>query len=390
MATYPKLLKNSENPLKPSAWMESGQIEFAYWVPNISGGLVITTLPMDTDWTPEANIKYAKDAEEVGFVTALAQTRWFASYGADHQHEAFTIANVILQHTKKIEVITAVHPGLWHPAIVAKMQASLDVCSQGRSSINIVSGWFKGEFTGYGLPWLEHTERYRRSEEFIRIMKGMWTEEEYTMYGDFYQINGAPMLPKPLHRVTVFQGGNSKDARRMAGRVTDVLFMNGNSNKGFKEIMDDSHASAVESGRDPNELQFGANGFCIVRDTMEEATDTLRDIIVNADVEAVKGFGEAVKNAGRSSAEGEGMWSNSTFEDLVQYNDGFKTGLIGTPETVADRIIELRQLGMKMILCGFLHYNSDLKAFGEKVIPLVREKEEDLRKGKSYGKKKSA
>ena len=71
MATYPKLLKNSENPLKPSAWMESDQIEFAYWVPNISGGLVITTLPMDTDWTPEANIKYARDAEEVGFATAL-------------------------------------------------------------------------------------------------------------------------------------------------------------------------------------------------------------------------------------------------------------------------------------------------------------------------------
>ena len=390
MANYPRLVPNTENPLQPSAWVNSDNIEFAYWVPNISGGLVITTLPMDTDWTPEANIKYAQDAEDVGFATALAQTRWFASYGADHQHEAFTIANVILQHTKKIEVITAVHPGLWHPAIVAKMQASLDVCSQGRTSINVVSGWFKGEFTGYGLPWLEHTERYRRSEEFIRIMKGMWVDEEYTMYGDFYQINGAPMLPKPLHRVVVFQGGNSKDARRMAGRVTDVLFMNGNTNKGFKEIMDDSRASAVESGRGPSELQFGANGFCIVRPTMEEATDTLRDIIVNADVEAVKGFGEAVKNAGRSSAEGEGMWANSSFEDLVQYNDGFKTGLIGTPESVADRIIELKQLGMKVILCGFLHYNTDLKAFGEQVIPIVREKEEDLRKGRTVGRKKSA
>ena len=389
MATYPRLLPNSENPLEPSPWLTSDNIEFAYWVPNISGGLVITTLPMDTDWTPEANIKYARDAEENGFATALAQTRWFASYGADHQHEAFTIANVILQHTKKIEVITACHPGLWHPAIVAKMQASLDVCCQGRTSINIVSGWFKGEYTGYGLPWLEHTERYRRSEEFIRIMKGMWTEDEFTLYGDFYQINGAPMLPKPLHRVTVFQGGNSKDARRMAGRVTDVLFMNGNTNKGFKEIMDDARAAAVESGRDPSEIQFGCNGFAIVRPTMEEATETLRDIIVNADVEAVKGFGEAVKQAGRSSAEGEGMWANSSFEDLVQYNDGFKTGLIGTPESVADRIIELKQLGIKVILTGYLHYNTDLKAFGEQVIPLVREKEEDLRKGRRV-KKKSA
>ena len=84
-------------------------------------------------------------------------------------------------------------------------------------------------------------------------------------------------LPKPLHRPVVFQGGNSKDARRMAGRVTDCLFMNGNTNKGFKEIMDDSISSAIDVGRDPKELKFGANGFCIVRDTVEEATETLRD-----------------------------------------------------------------------------------------------------------------
>lgn len=387
MPTYPRLLPNSENPLKPSEWFEkcADEVQFAYWVPNVSGGLVITTLPMDTGWDPEANIKYAQDAEEVGFATALAQTRWFASYGADHQHEAFVISNAILQHTRKLELITACHPGLWHPAIVAKIQASLDVCSGGRTSINIVSGWFKGEFTSLGVPWLEHAERYRRSEEFIRVLKGMWTEEEFTFYGDFYQINQAPMLPKPMHRPVVFQGGNSTDARRMAGRVSDCLFMNGNTNKGFKEIMDDSRAAAVESGRDPGELRFGANGFTIVRDTMEEATETLRDIIVNADVEAVKGFGEAVKGAARETRDGKGMWGNSSFEDLVQYNDGFKTGLIGTPQSVAERIIELKLLGLNVILCGFLHYNWELRQFGEKVIPLVREMEADLRKGRTVG-----
>lgn len=390
MPTYPKLLPNSENPLKSSEWFEKcgDEVQFAYWVPNVSGGLVITTLPMDTGWDPEANLKYAQDAEDVGFATALAQTRWFASYGADHQHEAFVISNAILQHTKKLELITACHPGLWHPAIVAKIQASLDVCSGGRTSINVVSGWFKGEFTSLGVPWLEHTERYRRSEEFIRVLKGMWTEEEFTFYGDFYQINHAPMLPKPLHRPVVFQGGNSTDARRMAGRVSDCLFMNGNTNKGFKEIMDDSKAAAVESGRDPSELRFGANGFAIVRDTLEEATETLRDIIVNADVEAVKGFGEAVKGAARETRDRKGMWGNSSFEDLVQYNDGFKTGLIGTPKSVAERIIELKLLGINVILCGFLHYNWELRQFGEKVIPLVREMEADLRKGMKVGSNK--
>jgi dimethylsulfone monooxygenase len=96
-------------------------------------------------------------------------------------------------------------------------------------------------------------------------------------------------------------------------------------------------------------------------------------------VDAVKGFGEAVKQAGQSTADKRGMWADSSFEDLVQYNDGFKTGLIGTPEQVADRIVELKQIGVNMILCGFLHYEWELEQFGKRVIPLVREREAELR-----------
>jgi FMNH2-dependent dimethyl sulfone monooxygenase len=370
--------------LPKAEWYEKSadEIQFSYWVPNISGGLVVTTLPMQTEWDHEANVRYARLAEQNGFTTALAQTRWFASYGADHQHEAFVIASHILSNTEKIHIITACHPGLWHPGVVSKLQATLDVVSAGRTCINVVSGWFKGEFTGYGEPWLEHGERYRRSEEFIRIMKGMWTEEEFTFYGDFYTIDGAPMLPKPVHEIPVFQGGNSVDARRMAGRVSDVLFMNGNTNEGFTKIMDGSKAEAEAVGRDPGELRFGSNGFAIVRDTEQEAVEVLRDIIVNADVEAVKGFGEAVKQAGQSSSEGEGMWANSSFEDLVQYNDGFKTGLIGTADQVADRVMELKDLGINVVLCGFLHYDWELENFGKKVIPLVREREAAREKGR--------
>ncbi len=381
MPTYPAL---PIAELPKADWYEQSadEVQFAYWVPNVSGGLVITNLPQETRWDHEANVQYARTAEDNGFALALAQTRWFASYGADHQHEAFSISCHILAKTEKIHLITACHPGLWHPGVVAKIQATLDVISDGRTAINIVSGWFKGEFTGYGEPWLEHGERYRRSEEFIRVMKGMWNEDEFTFYGDFYTIDGAPMLPKPVHQIPVFQGGNSKDARLMAGRVSDVLFMNGNTNHGFTAIIDDTRAEALRVGRDPAAIRFGANGFAIVRDTEDEAVETLRDIVADADVEAVKGFGEAVKQAGRSTSEKEGMWADSSFEDLVQYNDGFKTELIGTPEQVADRIMELKGLGVNVILCGFLHYNWELEQFGKKVIPLVREREAALRSGR--------
>jgi dimethylsulfone monooxygenase len=348
-------------------------LQFAYWAPNVSGGLVVSHLPQKTGWTFEDNKRYALIAEEVGFDYVLLQTRFFASYGAENQLEAAALASALAAVTKKLNIITAVLPGLWHPGVMAKIISSIDHISNGRASVNIVSGWFKGEFLGYGEPWLEHDERYRRSEEFIEVLKDLWTKEETNYRGNFYRLNDAPLKPKPIQAPKVFQGGNSRAAKEMAGRVSDVYFMNGNSLEKIKEQIEEVKALRLANGK--GDIQFGVNGFVIVRDTEEEAKRVLRDIVEHADREAVEGFGSAVKAAGAASPEGKGMWAESTFEDLVQYNDGFKTGLIGTAEQVANRIIELKKIGVDIVLTGFLHYEEDLRAFGEKVLPLVREKE---------------
>jgi FMNH2-dependent dimethyl sulfone monooxygenase len=89
----------------------------------------------------------------------------------------------------------------------------------------------------------------------------------------------------------------------------------------------------------------------------------------------VNAFGHEVKNAGKASPEGEGNWAKSSFEDLVQYNDGFKTNLIGTPEQVAERIIALKNVGVNLVLLGFLHFQEEVEYFGKHVIPLVRKLE---------------
>ncbi|NGQ96605.1 dimethyl sulfone monooxygenase SfnG [Brevibacillus sp. SYP-B805] len=350
-------------------------LKFAYWVPNVSGGLVISKLPQKTGWSFEDNARYAQLAEQAGFEYALLQTRFIASYGAENQLEAITLASALAAVTTRLKLIAAVLPGLWHPGTIAKAITTLDQISHGRAAINIVSGWFKGEFHGFGESWLDHDERYRRSEEFIQVLKQLWTEETTNFRGDFYRINNAPHKPKPYVLPPVFQGGNSAAARRMAAKVSDWYFMNGNTLEGFKKQIDEIKALAATYGR---KLQYGANAFVIVRDTEEEAREVLRDIIRHADPEAVEGFRSQVQFAGKASPEREGMWAESQFEDLVQYNDGFKTGLIGTPEQVADRIIELKKIGVDLVLVGFLHYDEDIRAFGEKVIPLVRAKEAAL------------
>jgi dimethylsulfone monooxygenase len=318
------------------------------------------------------NIGLARTAEQVGFEYALAQTRFIASYGAEYQLEALSTVAAIASATERIKLIAAVHPGLWHPGAVAKIGSGIDFSSNGRFALNVVSGWFKGEFTIYGEPWLDHDERYRRSEEFIHVLKGLWTEDEFHFKGDFYRINGGWVKPKPISspHPEIFQGGNSKAARSMAARVSDWYFMNGNTVEGVREQIEEVSALARKEGR---KVKFGLNAFALVRDTEAEAHDVLREIIAQADVEAVHGFGEAVKHAGSSTRDRQGMWANSNFEDLVQYNDGFKSGLIGTPEQVADKIRQFYEVGVDLILGGFLHYSDDLPAFGRTVIPLVRQ-----------------
>ncbi|PWR25007.1 dimethylsulfone monooxygenase SfnG [Zavarzinia aquatilis] len=364
------------NAIAPIAAKTEDAVKFAYWVPNVSGGLVVSKIPQRTDWNLDYNIKLARIAEEAGFDYALSQIRFIGSYGAEYQHESTTFSTALLAATTKLKVIAAILPGPWHPAVIAKLGASADQLFGGRWAINVVSGWFKGEFTALGLPWLEHDERYRRSREFIEVVKGIWTRDNFTYKGDFYQINDFNLRPKPVQapHPEIFQGGNSKAARENAGAVSDWYFMNGNTPEGHKAQIDDVNAIAARNGR-AGQVKFGVNAFIIARDTEKEAKAELQAIIDQADAEAVNAFGGAVKQAGQASPDGQGMWSKSGFNDLVQYNDGFKTNLIGTPEQIAERIYALKALDVNLVLGGFLHFQEEVAYFGEKVLPLVRELE---------------
>jgi FMNH2-dependent dimethyl sulfone monooxygenase len=354
-------------------------LRFAYWVPNVSGGLVTSTIEQRTDWSYEYNRDLARLAERAGFDYALSQVRYTASYGAEYQHESTSFSLALLLATERLKLIAAVHPGLWQPGVLAKWLATADHLSGGRVAVNVVSGWFADEFRQLGEPWLEHDERYRRSAEFIQALRAIWTEDEANLAGDFYRIRDFSLKPKPLSwpgrpHPEIFQGGNSTAARRNGGRYSDWYFSNGKDFDGVREQLDELRAIAEQAGRTEGP-RFGLNGFVIVRDTESEARETLREIVAKAHVEAVHGFGAAVKQAGQSTSDKRGMWADSTFEDLVQYNDGFRTGLIGTPEQVAERIIEYRKLGVDLILAGFLHFQEEVERFGRDVMPLVREME---------------
>ena len=168
------------------------QVKFAYWVPNVSGGLVTS----------------------------------------------FSLA--LLLATQKLKVIAAVHLGLWQPLVLAKLAATADHLSNGRFAVNVVSGWFKDESTHLGEPWLEHDERYRRSAEFLQVLRKVWTEDNVDFRGDFYRVHDFTLKPIPLNtperpNPELFQGGNSSAARRNGGYYSDWYFSNGKDFDGVTE-----------------------------------------------------------------------------------------------------------------------------------------------------------
>ncbi|WP_058911244.1 dimethylsulfone monooxygenase SfnG [Entomohabitans teleogrylli] len=358
-------------------------LQFAYWVPNVSGGLVVSKVPQRTHWDAPYNRELARIAEQAGFDYALTQIRFTAGYGADNQHESVTFSQDLLAATERLKVIAALLPGPWNPALAAKQVATISHLYGPRIAVNIVSGWFRGEFKAIGEPWLDHEERYLRSEEFIRCLKGVWEEASFSFAGDFYRFRDYRLKPKPVDpRPEIFQGGSSRAARDMAARVSDWYFTNGNTPEGIRAQVDDIQRKAAENG---HSVKIGMNAFVIARATEQEAQAQLQEILDHADIEAVKGFQHEVQNAGNASPEKEGNWAKSTFEDLVQYNDGFKPGLIGTPQQIARRIIDYKRAGVDLLLLGFLHCQEEVEFFGREVIPLVRDLEQQLTPELAHG-----
>jgi FMNH2-dependent dimethyl sulfone monooxygenase len=150
-----------------------------------------------------------------------------------------------------------------------------------------------------------------------------------------------------------------------------VYFTNGGSVEELRAQAIQVKQGAASLNR---QIRVGDNAF-IARDREAEARAVHAEILAKADPAAIAGLAEAVKQAGQATADGVGNWARSTAADLVQPNDGFKTNLIGRPEQVARRIIELKRAGIDLLLAGFLHFQEEVEYFGRRVYPLVRELE---------------
>ena len=243
----------------------------------------------------------------------------------------------------------------------------------------MVSGWFKGEFTALGEPWLEHDERYRRSEEFIRALRGIWTEDHFNLRGDFYRINDYNLKPKPVQtpHPEIFQGGNSHAARAMAGAgLRLVLHERQHAGRRARADRRDPGATPPSIPGPPGATSGSAlNAFIIARDTEAEAQDVLREIIRRPTSRRCTASARRSSRPARPPGAARGCGRSRTSRISSSTTTASRPASSARPSRSPRRIVAYKAEGVNLILGGFLHYLEEVEYFGKRVLPLVRELE---------------
>jgi FMNH2-dependent dimethyl sulfone monooxygenase len=342
-------------------------MRFGFWMPVFGGWL----RNVDDENMP-ATFAYQRDlarrAEETGWdVTLIAELNLNDIKGPEADClEAWTTAAALAPLTERLELMTAVRPNFRLPALVAKEAATIDHISNGRFTLNVVSAWWATESAMYGGAWVEHDERYARTEEFIAVMKGMWTQDEYTLEGRYYTIKNARLAPKPVQRPwpVIYAGGESPAAKELIARECDAYLMHGDPPEVLAAKIEDMRARRAKHPDLPP-LRFGVAGYAIVRSSDAEVK---REIARITDVRSsARGYASY-----QDFIKGSKLDTEISLEDYSVSNRGLRTGLAGPAEQVAERLRELERIGIDLVLLQCSPQREEMDRIAKEVFPLVR------------------
>ncbi len=281
--------------------------------------------------------------------------------------EAWIMASAIGSCTSRIRSMVAVHPGLWHPALIAKMAVSLDRVSPGRMAINLVTGWNEVEhrmFGGTHMP--ENDDRYVRAEEYIEILRGTWRSSPFSYSGRFYQLDQVQLMLRPATATPpdIFTASRSERGLDMVARYADWWFVDfpktvQNSQEvmeSLQRVIEDMDRRAARHAR---KVRYGFNPFIAFGSSEEAAMeDTLNSLIAtDPDTDARK-----IKS---------------------RVAPALRAGCIGPPEKIREQLLKYRQIGIELFLLKFVPTVEEVNRIRGEII-------EPLRHGGAAAKQKAA
>jgi len=337
-------------------------IRFGYWMPVFGGWLRnVEDEQMQASWSYVKRL--AQRSEEIGFDLSLVaelNLNDIKGVGAPSL-DAWSTAAALAAVTERLELMVAVRPTFHSPALLAKQAANIDHISNGRLSLNVVSSWWEQEARMYGVHFEKHDDRYARTSEWLDVVNGVWSEPSFSFAGKYYSVEKTVLEPKPVRkpRPTLYAGGESDAAKNLIAQKCDAYVMHGDPPEYVAKKIADMRERRNRFGLPP--MQFGVAGYAIVRETEAEAKRELQritDVKQNA-----SGFANY-----QQWLNGTQLEQRMSIEEYSVSNRGLRSGLIGTPNQVQDRLGEFEAAGVDLVLLQFSPQLEEMERFGESVI----------------------
>ena len=340
-------------------------MRYGYWTPVFGGWL--RNVP---DEGMEASWAYTKaltqNAERWGYdLTLIAELNLNDIKGVEQPAlDAWSTAAALAAVTDSIELMVAVRPNFHHPALFAKAAANIDRISGGRLALNVVSSWWADEAKQYGLQFDQHDDRYARTDEWLSVVDGLWTEERFSFAGQFYTTEQAICSPKPVKRPTVYAGGESEKAKAMIAAQCDAYVMHGDPADAIAPKIADMAArreAANEKRGGGAPMQYGMAAYAIVRDSEAEAKRELERITSVTELPA--GYANFDQWLSGTQLERE-----LKIQEYSVSNRGLRPNLVGTPEQLKERIAEYEAAGLDLLLLQMSPQAEEMERFAVQVM----------------------
>ncbi|MBB1151791.1 LLM class flavin-dependent oxidoreductase [Amycolatopsis dendrobii] len=324
--------------------------------------------PADLDYLAQV----ARAAERLGFEGVLTPTGTWCE-------DAWLTTAALIRETSRLKFLVAFRPGVISPTLAAQMAGTFQRLSGGRVLLNIVTGGDAIEQRRFG-DWHDHDARYARTDEFLSIVRGVWSGKPFDFAGDHLRVEGATTLAAPDPVPPLYFGGSSAAALPVAARHADVYLTWGEPPAQVAEKIGKVRELAERAGRT---VRFGVRLHTIARDTSAEAWAEAQKLL---DALSPEQIAKAQSQLAASESVGQqrmvalhGGKAGTTARDLEIHphlwagiglvRGGAGTALVGSYAEIADLIEEYHDAGVsEFVLSGYPHLE-EAYWFGEGVRP---------------------
>jgi alkanesulfonate monooxygenase len=328
--------------------------------------------------------RFSRAHEDAGFDRVLI------GY-ASTQPDGTQVAAYAAAHTERLGFLVAHRPGFVAPTLAARTFATLDQFTGGRIAVHIITGGSDTEQRHDG-DFLSKDERYARTDEYLDIVKLAWTSDERFSYdGKHYQVDDFVSYVKSDQqpRIRLYFGGSSEAAYRVGGKHADTFALWGEPLAETKQQIDSVNAAAKNAGR--TDLPGISVSFRPILGPTEELAWERAHRILETTRENVEAFraqwgtktwslgGDKPENTGSqrllaAAAKGE-LHDRALWTPLAAAvgGGGNSTALVGTPETVAQALLDYVDIGVTTLLIRGYDPYDDAIDYGRHLLPIVRE-----------------